>query len=124
MAPVVEAVDGEAVEAEPVATELASEPVDAVEEEAVASMAAERVDEPPIVDIAPLEPIEEDVDEDEPNFNVEGANVSRPLPGIAGRKAARGGRRTGGSRAAKTPKVAAKTARAPRARKSPRKTAG
>jgi uncharacterized protein (TIGR00288 family) len=124
----VEAVEVDAIEAEPIATESAIEPVDAVEEEAVAAMGAEPVDEPPIVDVAPMEPIEEEFEEDEPNFNVEGANVSRPLPGIGGRKGARGGRRSssGGGGSTRAPKAAkaAKASRAPRARKVPRKPAG
>ena len=112
--------DGETVDAEPVATvDAVAEPV--VVETTVDAAAAEAIDEAPIVDAAPVAPADEDVelDENEPNFNFEGANVSRPLPGVGPKR-----QRRPRAAAARPPKVvkAVKTARAPRARKSPRKT--
>ena len=110
-------VDVEPVDAESPATiEAASEPV--VEETTVDAVAAEAVEESPIVDATPVAPFDEDLDDDEPNFNVEGANVSRPLPGIGGKRVRRP--RAAAARPPKATKTV-KTARAPRARKGARK---
>jgi uncharacterized protein (TIGR00288 family) len=97
------------------------EPIDAAVEtvDVREAVVAEPVNEPPIVD-ADVEPSDEDDAGDEPNFNVDGANVSRPIVGAAARRNTRA-RRPAAAKAAKAaaaPK--AKTARPPRARKTTR----
>jgi hypothetical protein len=96
------------------------EPIDAAVEtvDVREAIAAEPVTERPIVD-ADLDGTDDDV-ADEPNFNVDGANVSRPIVGAAPRRNTRARRPV----AAKPAKVAAapkaKAARPPRARKTTR----
>jgi uncharacterized protein (TIGR00288 family) len=83
--------------------------IDAIVErvDAERAVAAEAVNEPPIVDAD----IDIDADEasGEPNFNVDGANVSRPIIAAAPRRNARG-------RRAPAPKVVKAAAAAPKAK--------
>jgi uncharacterized protein (TIGR00288 family) len=103
-------------------------PVEAVSEtvEFTDTVTAEAVAEAPIVDAVPIQDATDDATDeaiDEPNFNVPGANVSAVSIGSLPRKNTRG-RRPAPPRTVKAaPVVKAKSARAPRARKTTRSKA-
>jgi uncharacterized protein (TIGR00288 family) len=86
----------------------------------IETLNVEAVEEPPIVD-GDVEPSDEE-DLDEPNFNLEAANVSAPIPGLTVKRGARGGRRPVSPR---TPKLAkTKTARVPTRGRKPARGKG